>query len=894
MSSTPTSTASSAAPVSGYRSFGLVGLLFRQTTWRHWKQSPRQAILLVLILAIGIGVYFSVRLADMAAIASFQNFTDLVTAQSDWVVTAPIGSLPEESLTEIRQLLGNRPVTMVPVVETTASPPPTGLETEIASGLTYTILGIDLVAIRNGSTSEQSSAIWLGQGADSSRATERFWETFRNPRSVFVSDAFSRQTKLGIGDRLPVIILEKRVELEIGGIIPSGEGRPDAPETLLVMDLPALQELAGKTGKIDRIEILAESGWGESTRRDEIRSALELAGKNRWIITKPTDRRKAGEMMTRAFRMNLTLLSLIALIVGLYLVFQALDGAVVRRREEIAILRSLGINESTIYWSWLNEALVLGIIGGVLGLVLGYAGAQGAVRLIGRTVNALYYATSADSAHLTASESMSALALSVAASLVAGWWPAREAARTPPAQILVRHGAPRSSRHRSLKTAIGTLFIVTAILLALLPPYRADAGFRIPIAGYLAAFFGVMGCGVISGELVRIQAIALRALGNRWVTARLALSQLRHGSGRHELAAASLVWAVAMTSGMAILVASFESTMQGWISRTFQADLYISSAGAQSASSQNRMTAETWRSITNLPEVLDAQVLQVADVQLKEGPTMLVGAELGFIRRHDSLAWLSPPPEPFFDTASNEGLALASESFTERFQKKLGDRVEIPTLSGIRSVLIVGTFADYGNERGSLTVDRHHLVSWVQNELATSIIVDLRPGVSAEAVRSQLLTRHRGIQVFTNSHLRRELLRIFRQTFSITYALELIGVVVAVVGLAMTLVSILLERRQDLSTCRALGMTPSILARATAWEGGLLASVGSISGACVGIGLGYLLVFVINKQVFGWTLRFEVPMGQLSGLVLLVTASAILASFSVGRWGSVLPSDHEE
>lgn len=877
-----------------YPTWPVIRLLFSRFTWRHWRQSPRQAILLVLILALGIGVYFSVRLADRAAVASFQNFTDLVTVQSDWIVAAPVGTLPEESLTEIRHLLGNRPVTMVPVVETTAAPPPVGHDEEIASGMTYTVLGIDLVAIRNGSPSGQGAAGWLGQGSDMGKAADGFWKAFRNPRSVFVSSAFAKRKRLGIGDHFPVIILEKQIDLEIAGIIPSAQGRPDAPETLLVMDLPALQAISGKTGRIDRIELQAEPGFGETTRIEEIRTALGSAGESRWLVTQPTDRRKAGEMMTRAFRMNLTLLSLIALIVGLYLVFQALDGAVIRRREEIAILRSLGVNESSIYWAWLAEALILGIFGGILGLGLGYLGAQGAVRLIGRTVNTLYYATSTDSARLTPNESMGALVLSVSASLVAGWWPAREAARTPPAQILVRHAAPRSSRRRHLKTTAGAVFVISAILLALLPPYRVDAGFRIPIAGYLAAFLGVMGFGLVSGEIVRAQAGAWRSLGNYWVPVRLALSQLRHGSGRHDLATASLVWAVAMTSGMAILVASFETTMQGWIMRTFQADLYISSAGAQSASSQNRISPETWKSITNRPEVLDAQVLQVADVQLATGPTILVGADPGFVRRHDALAWLSPPPEKFFQTDANDGLALASESFTERFQKKVGDRVDIPTLNGTQSVVIVGTFADYGNERGSLTIDRRHLASWVHDELATSVIVHLKPGASAETVRTQLLASHSGLQVFTNSHLRRELLRIFRQTFSITYALELIGVVVAVVGLALTLVSILLERRLELSTCRALGMTSLGLAWGTAWEGGLLAGIGSIIGALVGVGLGYLLVFVINKQAFGWTLRLDVPIEQLTGLVVLVTAAAILASFAVGRWGSVLRSDHEE
>lgn len=872
----------------------LMGLMFQRFTLRHWKQSPRQAVLLVLLLAVGIGVYFSVRLANRAAVASFQNFTDLITAQSDWVVAAPSGQIPESTLTELRERLGPRPVTLIPIVETTAAAPPSGDGIPIGSGVTYTLVGIDLVAIRNGARLGQAGAGWLGQNSGASDPVGQFWSAFQNPRGVFVSEAFARRQNAQIGTHLPLIILENRIELEIVGIIPAAAGRPNPPETLLVMDLPALQSLAGKIGKLDRIELLVEPGFNEVQRREDVRGILEEQSQGRWLISSPTDRRAAGATMTRAFRLNLTLLSLIALMVGLYLVFQALEGAVVRRREEIAILRSLGVEESTIRRAWLNEALALGFMGGTAGMLLGWLGAQGAVRLVGRTVNSLYYATSADSAQLTLPEALAALGMALGSSLIAGWWPARDAARTPPAQILVRGGQPPGSQQRLLRVILGVLFTVGALALAFVPPYRVDAGFRIPAAGYAAAFLGVLGIGLATGELVRWTARTSGWLGSRWIPARLALAHLRQGSGRHDLAAASLVWAVAMTAGMAILVSSFDTTMRGWIDRTFQADLYVSSAGAQSASSQNRITPQTWKAVLKHPGVRDANVLQVADLRLPQGPTILVGAEYGFIQRHDALAWISSPPEDYFQPGHHSGKALASESFVERFQKRVGDTISISTPQGNRSLTIAGIFADYGNERGSLMVERMDLAAWYQDELATSIILDLQPSASVETVRAQLLADHPGLQIFTNAHLRTELLRIFRQTFSITHALELIGIVVAVGGLALTLISVLFERRNEMTTLRALGFPPSLIALSTAWEGGMLGAVGSLSGLFVSIGLGGLLVFVINKQAFGWTLRFSVPVGQLAGLAALVTVSAAVAAFAVGKWGTTLPSDHEE
>lgn len=870
-------------------------LLFQRFTWRHWRQSPVQSGLLVGILALGIGVYFAIRLANRAAVASFQNFTDLIATESDWVVSAPAGLLPEGALNEIRNHLEGRTVQLVPIVETTAAPPRNSDTTGLGETPTYSLVGIDLVAILNAPRGNQKGPGWLDQPQETDPGgDDSFWSILSDPRRVFISSALAAKKRLRPGSLLPLVILDKEVELIVAGVIPDVPGRPKPPETLLVMDLPALQRWVGKEGRLDRIECVVEPGFGQAEQREALGRELEFLSKGRWVIQSPADRRAAGELMTRAFRLNLTLLSMIALMVGLYLIFQALDAAVIRRREEIAVLRSLGLEARQIRHAWVVESFFLGLLGGAGGIVLGWLGAQLSVRLIGRTVNALYYATSADSAHLTPSESGGAFLLAILASLAAGWWPARQASRTPPAQLLVRHAEPTTRSGPVLRPVLGIFLLIVALLLAGLPALRIDSGLRIPVAGYAACLFSLLGTGMLSGGTLQWAARSVSRWSSKSVTVRLALGYLRRPSGRHEFATASLVWAVAMTGGMAVLVASFDHTMRGWIERTFQADLYISSAGAQNASSQNRIAPSSWRKLVQNTAVQDANILQVTPLRLPEGTTLLVGMDLDFVGRHDSFFWLSMPPAECFDSRLNEGMTLASESFLARFQKKKGDTVDIPTPNGTRRVKIVGTFADYGNERGSLTIDRHHFTTWFDDETATSIILYLKPGKPGEQLRSELLIENPGLQVFTNSHLRIELLRIFRQTFSVTYALELIGVVVAIAGLALALVSILLDRRSDLTTLRSIGMNRLGIALATALEGGILGAIGSGLGLSISMGLGAILVFVINRQTFGWTLQFSVPSGSLSLLGILVVAAATVTSFSVGRWGGDLPSDREE
>lgn len=857
---------------------------------------------LVLILALGVAVFFAVRLANRAAVANFQNFTDLLTAEADGLITAPAGALPESVLPELRQLLGPEPVHLVPVLETTATLPRTSNSEGIGDRETYQLVGVDLIALQNLAIQRQINQSWFqasspttNDPAASTPTREGFWQLFRDPRSAYLSEFLGRHRRLRPGDPFRLVVNDRVVDVRVAGLIPALPGQPQPPANLIVMDLPALQELAARTGRLDRVELVLDPGPQRRERWQRIRTQLEAASNGRWRVATPADRRAAGEQMTRAFRLNLTILSLLALVVGLYLVFQALDGAVVRRREEIAILRSLGVRPAEIRAAWLREAAVLGVLGGLLGLALGWIGAQGAVRLIGRTVNALYYATSAQSASLNLPEALVALLLAVATSLLAGWLPARNAAATPPAQVLVRAGTSFAGPAWLQQSVWGWVLVILGVALTPLPPWRMIGGTRLSLAAYATALLWLAGAGILAGWVLKSVAQALLPLGQHRATWRLSLSQLIQPSGRHRLALAGLTAAVAMTAGMGILVNSFDTTMRGWIERTFQADLYLSSDGAQSASTQNRIRSEVWKAIVAHPAVAFANPVQIAEVQLPGGSTLLGGGALSWFRDRTRTAWLQRPiDDAVFDPERNEGWCLTSEAFTARFQCAAGDYLDIPTPQGSRRIRIAGVFADYGNERGSIAVERRHFARWFGDEQATSLILALHPDRQPETVRAELLAAHPGLAVHTNAYLRREALRIFRQTFAITYALELIGIVVAVAGLGFTLMSLLLERRSELTTLRALGFTHREIAATTAWESVLTALAGILTGLTLSLALGWLLIARVNRQTFGWTLETDHPWGQLTGLAALVLAAAAGVGWIVGRRGAQLPAEQQE
>lgn len=876
----------------------LLLLILRRFGVRHARLAPGQTVLLVAILALGVGVFTAVRLANRAAAASFTHFTDAVTGGSDWVIQAPTGDLSENVLPELRAALADLSVQIHPVVEASAAEPAdSARRPDGQHRRTYTLLGIDLVAAANLAALSESDGRFFRPEAANDTATVNgpgFFDLF--------GDDVLAWTSPGLGPRpetLRVVVGDQLAELVIAGDIPQAAGTALAPAGLVILDLPRLQSLVGRPGRLSRVEFVMENGYARDERRALAGQRLaELGrrpdGETRWLVDTPGVRRDTATTMTEAFRLNLTVLSLIALLVGLYLVFQALDGAVTRRRGEIAVLRSLGVEAATIRRAWLTEAAALGLAGGVLGLLFGWAGAQLAVRAVSATVNALYHATTVTAATLSWAEVLWSLLAGVAASMIAGWAPARAAAATPPAQILVRSapGGPGGRWLRSAPLALGAAAAAWGLTLA--PPLDLGGGTRFPLAGHAASFFAILGGGVLASLSLPPLARMLRKLSGAGPGWRIALGHLARPTGRHRLAAAALVCAIGMAAGMAILVASFELSVKRWIANALQADLYLSSAGSGGAGASGKISPHTWQALAANPAVAESAIFSAHPLVLDGKPTTLGAGDLADQARREAFLWVgTPAPTEALDPDQNAESALISESFSERFSVQRGDVVTVPTPSGAKTLRVAGIFADYGNERGSILVDRRHAARWFDDETATSVALYLHPGSDADALRTELLTTHPGLTIFTHSGLRAEVLRVFRQTFSITYALEAIGLVVAVAGLGLSLASVLLDRRDELTTLRALGFSRGHIARAAALEGGLLAACATTTGIGLSFALGWILIHVINKQSFGWTLAYDPPAGLLIALALAVIATGTLVGYGVGRQAADLRADRE-
>jgi len=871
--------------------------LFRRLVWRALGLEPGRAALALLSVALGVSVFLAVRLANRAAVASFEQFALGVGTGADLIVRAELGPLEEKDLVRLEPL--RRDAWIRPVLEGSFARGPRPDEGSLAAPSDlepFQVLATDLVGL-GAETPEAAGAQAPGgvrpqapEGAQA-QAWTGLDRVLGDPRAVLVSRTLAREDHLAPGDALDGLVDGRPARLRVAGLLPDPANRPPVQRDLLVMDLPAAQQLFRRPGQLDRLEL----GWLPGRDGAQVQAALARLLPPGWTLEAPEHRASSARTMSAAFRLNLTVLSLVALAVGAYLLFQAFDAAVNRRRETWALLQALGCPARRILALVLGEAALLGAAGNLLGILLGWALAQGAVRGVARTMAALYGASSASHAALGTAEAAAAFLAGTLTCLAAAWLPARQAAATPPVQLLARGAEARPMPW--LPLALGGLALAGAGMATAFLPGQTPGALWPAYTGSVLVLFG--------GSLATLALLpALGAPGrlarSSWEL-RLCLRPLARPTGRHGFAAAALAVAVGMTVGMGVMVRSFEATVQAWIGDSLRADLFVAPLGSGGAGSRHRIAAADADALAADPEVAAADRYQQVPFSFRGQVATLASGDFAVAAARGHLAMIQGGTSAeVLARAHRDGLGdpavVASETFARRFRLRLGDRLELPRDArdgASHEVTLRGIYADYGNERGSLILDRPVFLAWFRDPRAASLALYLKPGADPEAVARRLARDRPGLLVRSNGALRAQVVRIFRQTFAITYALEVIGLAVALAGLAQSLAGIALARRGELWTLRALGADEAGLAGVLLGEGLGVALAGCLGGLGLGLLLSRILVQVLNPQAFGWTLSYRLPWGFLAGLTGACLMTAAAALLPIARWAARLSADRQ-
>ncbi|MGC2527672.1 MAG: FtsX-like permease family protein [Candidatus Acidiferrum sp.] len=811
-----------------------------------------RAALTILAVTLGVAVVLAIDLAGAAATGSFRASIETLTGDNDLEIVAT-GGVPESVVGTLATLPYS--IRISPRIDDSA--------VIVATKQTLPLIGLDLVA--------ESGSTWNRMTSES-KLSERLTPSEDAMRSLLKLDSIWVGASLGKkpGDRLRLLINDSVREFTIRGVYPDSNGN----ESAIVMDLAAAQCALNRFGRVDRILMKVPETPSLEEWQQRLRSVLPAGVEIRPQGTGTNENRR----MLAAFRWNLRLLSYIALIVGAFLIYNTISVSVVRRRPETGIVRALGASQGTVLAAFLGEAAFFGLAGAALGLPVGRLMASGAVKLMSATVESLYVSSRPGVIELGPGSVVLAFVIGVGVAILSAYSPAREASLVSPVEAMARGRREYTARvHKSRDFWMAIVLAIAGAAAARVPAIEGK-----PLFGYLAAILFV----AASALAIPAFADAVIHRSSRWlgkilgVEALLASQSLSSSLRRTSVLVGALSTAIAMMVSVGIMVGSFRETVRLWMNDRLPADLYLRPAGEPAPDRHPTISLELADTISGLPGVAGVDRLRAYEISYDGLPATLAAVDLS-ARRSDqhSNFFSGRPTEVVLSEIRGSNDVLASEPFAYKHHLRAGDTITLPLGPARPSFRIADVYYDYGSESGTILMDRQTLLHYLPDPASSNLAVYLAPNASAEAVREEIVQASAGHRVLiaSNRDLRTEAIRIFDRTFAITYALEAVAVIVAVMGIAGALLALVIDRRRELGLLRFLGAATGQVRKQILVEAGLLGLLSNFVGLALGFALSLVLIYVINKQSFGWTIRFHWPVAVLLGAISVVYVATVLA-----------------
>jgi putative ABC transport system permease protein len=821
-----------------------------RTALRQLAAHPAQTALSALGIALGVSVVLSIDLASSSARRAFSIAAEAVAGRATHHVTGGSAGVPDSVYIQLRVAMGIR--ASAPVVEGWVS---------TADGRTLRLLGVDPFA-------EPELRPQLGAG----------WLDVRTlvalPGAAALPSELAAELGVAAGDRIELEIAGRGAAVHVAGVLDPGDAlAQEGLRDVLVVDIASAQELLGYAGRLTRIDLLLPPDErGTHTAR---RIAAALPQDLRLVDAGARRSEIAG--MTRAFDLNLAALSLLALVFGMFLIFNAATFSVLQRRPLIGTLRSLGVTRREVLALVLGEAALVGLAGTAAGLLAGILLATGLVGLVTRTVNDLYFVVNVRGVHLGAATLVRATALGMGATLLAALPAAIEAASTPARAVASRSALESAVRARLGRVTAGGL-VAAAGGAALIFWPSAD-----PRPAFAGLFILILGVAALAPLLTRLGARVLsRVLGRvAGTVGRLAAGGVAAALTRTAPAVAALAVAISVGTAVGIMIGSFRASVVTWLDTNLRADLYISAPGHLANRPERALAPEVAAAARAAPGVTGVTWFRHAEVAGLGGTVRLIATDLE-PRHRPAFQFLDADPAVWGAFAA--GAVLASEPFAFRHDAGVGTILRLPTPRGERPFPVAGVFRDYAAEDGVIFMDGEVYRGLWDDPGVTSLALYLAPAADAAAAVAAIrgATTQR-LVVRSNRELRAATLEVFERTFAITGVLRLLAVAVAFTGVVGALLALQLERARETAVLRALGLTPGQLGGLVTAQSGVIGLIAGALAVPLGVGLALVMILVINRRSFGWSMEPVLDPWLLAQGVLIALVAAMLASLYPAR-----------
>lgn len=810
---------------------------------RHLLRHPLLAFLSVIGVALGVAVVTAVDVANESAHRAFQLAAEAAAGKASHQIVGGPRGLDEDLYRIIRIERGVRPA--APVVEGVVSV--TG-----RPGTTLHLIGIDPLA----EAPFRSHTAPVGGSVDLAAL-------MGTPATGLLLRETAERVGAAVGKPLRLDVGGVSRSVVLAGYLEAGdELARQGLASVLVTDIATAQELLGMAGRLSRIDLILADGKGVGALPPG--ATLIPAGA----------RAGAMDRMTRAFRLNLTALSFLALLVGMFLIYNATTFAVVRRRRLIGLMRAMGVTRREIFGQVCVEALLTGLIGTAAGIALGLALGEVLTRLVTRTINDLYFVLEVQQVALSAATLAKGCLLGIAATVAAAVPPALEATAAPPRAVLSRSFIEARTRRHVPRAALAGLVAMLggALLLA--------TGFGGLAAGFTGLFALILGYALtvpfgtvlVSRAMKPPMGLLFGNLG------RMAARGVVVSLSRTGVATAALVVAVSATIGVGIMVDSFRHTVQQWLAGRLKADIYVTTAGTGTGRGKPPLDPALVERLRAVPGAAAVSTTRRITIQSTGGETDLL--VLGIPRRtFDGFRLKEGTPDLAWQSFnSGEGI-IVSEPFAFRHRLGLGDAVRLRTDRGERDFTVAGVFYDYGSDSGFVAMDRGAFNRYWDDWSVDGMGLYATPGISAAqlAEAARACSGSARVSIISSRELYEASVAVFDRTFVITGVLRLLTVVVAVVGILSALMAMQVERARELAVLRAMGLTPAELWGVVCGETGLVGLTAGLLSLPLGILQAAVLIFAVNRRSFGWTMEFSLSPTIFWQAIVLAVGAAIVA-----------------
>ncbi|RZS58115.1 FtsX-like permease family protein [Sphaerotilus mobilis] len=812
---------------------------------QQWRHHPGRLLIAVLAIALGVALALAVQLINRSALAEFGAAVRSVNGQPDAELRPVRGTrLPESLLTTLAarpEVLLASPVIEVDTLMRTA----TGARTPIK------VLGLDALI-----APALAPDLFPRPDDDAPRLA------LLDPDRVFLNPA--AQALLAPGRRSVVLQVGSRtVELRVGGSV-SAEGPP-----LAVLDIAGAQEHLDRLGQLSRIDLRLAPG----TDRDALQAALNIDSALPLRLAAPEDGAQRLSNLSRAYRVNLTVLALVALFTGAFLVGAVQALAVAKQVPQLALLGVLGLDAATRRRGVLAESALIGLIGAALGTGLGAALAWLALQRLGGDLGSgVFGGGTPPPLQWSTGAALLYAGLGVLAALLGGWQPARQAERIAPALALKGLGGDGQGPQRRWP---GPLMLVVALALCAAPPV-----FGLPLAAYLAVALLLLGG--IACVPAGVDAVLARLRPPRQPLALLAVERTRDQRQQATVAVAGVIASLALSVALTVMVASFRDSVSDWLTQVLPADLYARTATSSSQAESVYLEPPLVDAIGALPGVRLLQALRVVPLQLDaDGPAVpLIAREIG------DPAQALPLVGSLLDPSRHPGLpaVYASEGLLARQLARPGDTLSLPLPDGrSATVWVRGVWRDYARQHGSLAIDR---ADWIAlsgdrrvNDLALWLQPDADPSDVQAGIRRVAGDTAGLLEFATPAAIRATSLAIFDRSFAVTTWLQAVAIAIGLAGIAASFSAQVLARRKEFGTLLHLGLSRREVMTLVTAEGALWSGVGALLGLLLGLAVSGVLVWLVNPQSFHWTMDLSLPAGRLAAL-----SGAVVLAGSVTAW----------